>query len=146
MTTADTDPSLTTEQQAAVVNGGAVSCLTQPAYGFNSTAGLAYRCTDGTYSEGYARDPCASCPGNMTTADADPSLTAQQQAAVLNAAASACATLPGYGFNSTAGTAYRCTDGTYSEGFTRDPCTACPAGTTTADTDLNTGSGACIAI
>lgn len=157
MTTADTNPSSATEQAAAVVNGGAASCLSKPGYGFNSSVGAAYRCTAGSYSEGYARDPCASCPGNMTTADTDPSLTAQQQAAIVNNAETSCVTLPGYGFDSGAGAAYRCTDGTYSEGYSRDPCTACPVGTTTADTNpllssevrlavVNTGLGACITL
>ena len=125
-TTPDTNPLLSPTDADTVVNNGSASCVTQPGYGWQS--GAVVRCTAGNYSPGYTLAACTSCPGNMTTADTNPSLSAEAQAVVVNDAASDCQTLPGYGYDSGSDSAAQCPENTYAPGYTRNGCTACPGG------------------
>ncbi|KAI8470420.1 MAG: hypothetical protein J3K34DRAFT_420465 [Monoraphidium minutum] len=85
----------------------------------------ARNCTGGLYGAAVAiygplsSQPCRKCPLYMTTADTDPALTPEQQAAVVNAGPTACLTAPGYAFNATTGTATPCPS---NLGYNRDPC------------------------
>ncbi|KAI8467397.1 MAG: hypothetical protein J3K34DRAFT_460421, partial [Monoraphidium minutum] len=93
----------------------------------------AKRCATGTY--GVSEDTygpmmgdyaCRKCPQSTTTNDTNPALTPEQQAAVVNAGPTVCLTAPGYGLAAEATLPYMCTVGTFSPGYTRDPCLACP--------------------
>ena len=59
MTTDDTNPALTPEEQAAVVNAGPTACLTTLGYGYDAATNTAIACPGGTSNAGYNRDPCA---------------------------------------------------------------------------------------
>jgi hypothetical protein len=139
LTTADTNPALGPAAAAAVVNNGSAACVPRPGVGWEG--GGPARCAGGKFSPGYMLEPCASCPGNMTTPDADPSMAPEAAAVVVNAAASDCVTLPGYGFDSGLGAAAQCPEGTYAPGYTRDGCAACPGGEGQGGAGPGTGRG-----
>ena len=60
MTTPDTNPALASAERAAFVNDAAADCVTQPGYGWNGASAAASAA--GTYSPGYTRAECLTCP------------------------------------------------------------------------------------
>lgn len=107
-------------------------CVTVPGWTRDAVSGLLRPCDKGTYGLGGSASDrygnCTACPAAFTT-QLDEATSADDCAV--------CA--EGYG----GATCERCSHGTYGVGGTSSPCTACPAGTTSARGARS--SGECLA-
>lgn len=105
-------------------------------------------CAAGYYNAGGDLSACSVCPKGSYC----PGLAGLVNGAAIKTAcasgltttstgatsAAACVTQPGYGYSPTTNTASVCALGFYSAGGTNQPCTACPAGLTTASNAADT--------
>lgn len=152
-TTLDTwTAGLTQQQRDTVVNDGATDCLAVPGYGISADNGTAYLCPAGTYSLGYHREPCSSCPDGYTSAAGSTTCTTTCVIADTN-----CTLPAGWGATVVNGTvtktvtATKCAGGSYGTSGVADvavdtPCSACPGNTTTPDTNPSVTSSARVAV
>ena len=129
-------------------------CYLPAGHGTVSENGVtrAVKCVKGLF--GFASDsfgatsrPCRACQAGMTTMDSHPTL-GSNYAATMFTSPSSCVTWPGYGYDKMAQAAKICEAGTYSEGWTLEPCSSCGEGQTTAtlgtEVEGGSSSGQCV--
>lgn len=111
-------------------------CYVPAGHGTISEAGVirVVKCSRGLF--GYASDifgvtilPCRPCMEGMTTLDSNP--VSGLPADALFTTPSSCVTWPGYGYERRAQAAKKCDVGSYSTGWSLEPCSSCGDGLTT---------------